>query len=67
MPQLILHLRQWSKGSKTIDEYVQGFITRFDQIALLGKPIDCEDQLEYIFEGLPGDYKTIVDQIQEKI
>ena len=64
MPQLILHLRQWTKGSKTMDEYMQGFITRFDQIALLGKPIDREDQLEYIFGGLHGDYKTILDQVQ---
>lgn len=62
--QVKLQLKQWTKGSKTIDEYVQGFITRFDQLALLGKPIDREDQLEFILGGLPEDYKSISDQLE---
>ena len=61
---LKLQLKHWTKGSKTVDEYVQGFITRFDQLALLGKPIDREDQLEYILGGLPEDYKAISDQLE---
>lgn len=47
-----------------IYEYIQGLITRFDQLAILGKVIDHEDQIEYILEGLPEDYKSVVDQTE---
>lgn len=57
-------MKQWSKGIKTIDEYLQGLTTRFDQLALLGKPIDHEDQIEYVLEDLPKDYKSVVYQIE---
>ena len=53
--QLRQQVKQWKKGTKSIDEYLQGFITRFDQLALLGKPLDLEDQLEFIVEGLPDE------------
>ena len=43
--------------------YFQGLTTRFDQLALLGKPLDQEDQIEHILEGFPEDYKTVDDQI----
>lgn len=56
-------MKQWRKGSKTIDEYLQGLINKFDQLALLGTLIDHEDQIEYVLDGLPEEYKTIVDQI----
>lgn len=62
--QLRQHLRTWTKGTKSINEYYQGFTTRFDQLALLGKPMDLEDQIEHILEGLPEDYKTVADQIE---
>ena len=41
--QLRQQVKNWSKGTMTIDAYVQGFTTRFDQLALLGKPYDIED------------------------
>lgn len=37
---------------------------QFDQLALLGKLIDHEDQVETILEGLPEDYKPVVDQME---
>ena len=61
--QLRQQLKHWTKGTKSIDEYYQGLTTRFDQLALLGKTIDHEDQIEQLLEGLPDDYKLIVDQI----
>ena len=62
--QLRQQVKQWKKGTKSIDEYLQGFTTRFDQLALLGKPFDLEDQIEFIVDGLPEEYKQVVDQIQ---
>lgn len=52
--QQIRHqLRSWTKGTKPIDEYFQGLTTRFDELALLGKALDSEDQIEHILNGLP--------------
>ncbi|CAA7033437.1 unnamed protein product [Microthlaspi erraticum] len=62
--QLKQQVKQWTKGKMSIDAYVQGFTTRFDQLALLGKAIDREDQIEYVLEGLPEEYKQVVDQIE---
>lgn len=53
--QLKLQLKQWTKGTKTIDGSFQGITTRFDQLTLLGKPVDHEDQIEYILGGNPDD------------
>lgn len=62
--QLKDQLKLWTKGTRTIDEYLQGLTTRFDNLASLGKPLEHEDQIEHILEGLPEEYKTIVDQIE---
>ncbi|XP_019087286.1 PREDICTED: uncharacterized protein LOC104727565 [Camelina sativa] len=62
--QLRQQLKHWIKGTKSIAEYFQGFTTRFDQLAHLRKPVEHESQVEFILEGLPDDYKTVVDQIE---
>ncbi|KAG7559542.1 GAG-pre-integrase domain [Arabidopsis thaliana x Arabidopsis arenosa] len=59
-------LKLYTKGSKSIDEYVQGIVTRFDQLALLGSEIEHDDQIEHVLEGLPEEYKPIIDQIAAK-
>lgn len=64
--QLKHQLRYYTKGTKSIDEYLQGAITKFDQLAILGKPYDHEDQIDLILGGLPGEYKNVVDQIEGK-
>ncbi|XP_010424213.1 PREDICTED: uncharacterized protein LOC104709269 [Camelina sativa] len=61
--QLRQQIKHWVKGNKSINEYFQGFTTRFDQLALLGAPYPHEDQIDFILEGLHDDYKTVVDQI----
>lgn len=61
--QIRQQIQNWKKGSKSINEYFQGLTTRFDEIALLGKALDHEDQIEFVLDGLPEEYKTIVDQI----
>ena len=64
--QLKQQMENWTKGTKTIDEYVQGFTTRFDHIAFLWKPVDHEDQIDYLIGGIPEEYKTIIDQIEAR-
>ncbi|XP_010489872.1 PREDICTED: uncharacterized protein LOC104767558 [Camelina sativa] len=62
--QIKLQLKNWKKDTKTIDAYLQGLTTRFDELALLGKSLDHEDQVELILEGLPDEHKTIIDQVE---
>ncbi|CAN7041607.1 unnamed protein product [Brassica rapa subsp. trilocularis] len=61
--QIREQIQTWKKGEKLINDYFQGLTTRFDEIALLGKAMDHEDQIEAILVGLPEEYKTIADQI----
>lgn len=46
--QLKDQLKINTKGNKTIDEYIQGVMTKLDQLAILGKPYDHEDRVEII-------------------
>nr|BAA78425.1 polyprotein [Arabidopsis thaliana]BAK41505.1 polyprotein [Arabidopsis thaliana]BAK41506.1 polyprotein [Arabidopsis thaliana]BAK41508.1 polyprotein [Arabidopsis thaliana]BAK41509.1 polyprotein [Arabidopsis thaliana] len=64
--QFRTQLKQWTKGTKTIDDYMQGFVTHFDQLALLGKPMDHDEQVERVLENLPEEYKPVIDQIAAK-
>lgn len=64
LKQIKHQLKSWTKGNKSIDEYLQGLTMRFDQLAILGKTIDQEDQVEYVLEGLPEEYKSLVDAIE---
>ncbi|XP_019096656.1 PREDICTED: uncharacterized protein LOC109130952 [Camelina sativa] len=57
-------LKAWTKGNRTIDEYLQGLTTRFDILANLGKPMDHDEQIELILEGLPEEYRPIIDQVE---
>ncbi|KAE8681409.1 hypothetical protein F3Y22_tig00111330pilonHSYRG00629 [Hibiscus syriacus] len=37
--------------------------TRVDELALLGKPIDDEDLIDRVLEGLSDEYKSVIDAI----
>ena len=62
--QLRLQLKHYTKGDKSIDEYMRGLTSRFDQLGLLGKPLDHEDKIEYIIDELPVEYKYVAEQIE---
>lgn len=62
--QLQAQLKNWRKEGKTIDVYLQGITTRLVQLAILGKVIEHEDQIDLILGGLPEDYKTVIDQVE---
>ncbi|XP_010419979.1 PREDICTED: uncharacterized protein LOC104705629 [Camelina sativa] len=58
-----VEIKYWKKGTRSIDEYFQGFATWSDQLALLGKPYELEEQVDHLLSGLPEEYKPIIDQI----
>ena len=39
---------------------------RVDQLVALGKPLDHEDLIDKILDGLDDDYKTITDIVQNR-
>ncbi|KAE8677981.1 hypothetical protein F3Y22_tig00111463pilonHSYRG00127 [Hibiscus syriacus] len=59
--QLKEQFKQCNKGSKLISEYMQAIKTRADELALLGKPIDDEDLIDQVLEGLSDKYKSVID------
>ena len=61
-----LNSRTGKRRTKTIDLYLQGIITRLDQLAILGKVVDHEDQIDLILDGLPEEYKSVIDQVEER-
>ena len=50
--QVRQQLDNLTKGTKSINEYFPGLTMRFNQLALLGKPMDHEDQIERALGGL---------------
>ncbi|WZY86727.1 hypothetical protein YC2023_033111 [Brassica napus] len=64
--QLKTQLKNWKKENKTIDMYLQGIITRLDQLAILGKAMEHENQIDLILDGLPDEYKQVVDQVESR-
>ncbi|XP_010502397.1 PREDICTED: uncharacterized protein LOC104779696 [Camelina sativa] len=62
--QLRIQLKHYTKGDQSIDVYLQGLTTRFDQLALLGKPVEHEAQIEFLLDGLPDEYKSVIDQME---
>ena len=56
-------LKQTSKGSQMIFDYMQAIKLRADELAALGKPINHEDLIEKILEGLDDDYQPIIDVV----
>nr|DAD43405.1 TPA_asm: hypothetical protein HUJ06_001635 [Nelumbo nucifera] len=61
--QLKEQLKRCTKGSKSINEYMQAIKTRSDELALLGKPLDDEDLIDRVLEGLGDEYKSITDVV----
>ncbi|PON74636.1 Zinc finger, CCHC-type [Trema orientale] len=64
--QLKDQLKRCTKGSKSINEYMQAIKTRSDELALLGKPVDNEDPIDKVLEGLGDEYKSIIDAVNAR-
>ncbi|XP_010436771.1 PREDICTED: uncharacterized protein LOC104720580 [Camelina sativa] len=62
--QLRLQLKQYPKGDESVDDYMQGLTTQFDQLALIEKPLEREEKVEFIIAGLREDYQSVIDQIE---
>ena len=61
--QIKEQLKQISKGSQSISEYMQANKTWANELDALDKPLDHEDLIEKILEGLGDDYQPIVNAV----
>lgn len=54
--QIKQHLKRSNKGTQSVTEYMHGILTKAYQLALLGMPVDHEDLLDIIIEGLGDEF-----------
>jgi hypothetical protein len=59
-------LKNPSKGSQTITEFLHSVKASADELAILGAPMDPEDLIEKILDGLDNDYKELVRAVQAR-
>ncbi|XP_019056880.1 PREDICTED: uncharacterized protein LOC109116241 [Tarenaya hassleriana] len=64
--QLKDQMRRHTKGTKTVNDYMNFFKIKADELALLGKPMDHEDLIDLILAGLGDEYKTIKDVVHAR-
>lgn len=63
MRQLTSELKGIKKGSTSISEYVLCIKTIFDFLPAIGDPINEQDQIDAILDGLPDEYSYFVTMI----
>ena len=61
--QIKEQIKQTSKGFQSISDYIHAIKTRPDQPATFGKPLDHEDLIEKILEGLADDNQLVIDTV----
>lgn len=62
-----LALQTTSKGTMSISEYFGKMKAYSDEIASTGKPLDEEDTIAYIVNGLDGDYDSFVSALGMRV
>ncbi|KAA8537036.1 hypothetical protein F0562_029514 [Nyssa sinensis] len=60
------HLKNPTKSSQSITDFLQSVKARADELALLGVPMDDDDLTEKILDGLGSDYKDLVHAIHAR-
>ena len=64
--QVKSHLKNLSKGSQSITDFLHTVKARADELAILGAPIDEDDLTEKILDGFGDEYKEIVRDVQAR-
>jgi hypothetical protein len=63
----VLHLRKQlvatRKGNKSISVYFSTMCGYADELAATGKPLDDDDVVSYILNGLDADYNSLIEQV----
>jgi hypothetical protein len=60
------HLKNPTKGTRAIIEYLDSVKAHADELVILGAPLDPEDLNDKILDGLDDDYKEIVHAVKAR-
>ncbi|KAJ9566806.1 hypothetical protein OSB04_002772 [Centaurea solstitialis] len=52
-----------TKGSRTITDYMQSLKACADNLASLGKPVEHEDLIDRVLDGLDSTYTSVIDAV----
>ena len=64
--QVKTHLKNLTKGSQTVTDFLQTVKARADELAILGAPMEEDDLKEKIQDGLGYEYKELVRAVQAR-
>ncbi|GMI63710.1 hypothetical protein like AT1G34070 [Hibiscus trionum] len=64
--QLKENLKNITKGPQSITDYIQAIKIKADELASLGKPLDHEDLIEKVLEGLDDTYQSVIDAVNSR-
>ncbi|KAH7577423.1 hypothetical protein JRO89_XS01G0249200 [Xanthoceras sorbifolium] len=64
--QVKSHLKNPTKGSQNVTDFLQTVKSRADELAILGAPMDEDDLTEKILDGLSDEYKELVRAVQAR-
>ncbi|KAA8522565.1 hypothetical protein F0562_013074 [Nyssa sinensis] len=57
-------IKNLTKGSQTVTDFLQSVKCRADELAILGAPMDEDDLTDKILDGLGDDYKELIRAVQ---
>ena len=57
------NLKNISKGSQSVTDYMQAIKTKANELAILGKPLDHEDLIEKVLDGLDDTFQSVIDAV----
>lgn len=60
------NLKNISKGSQSVTDYMQAIKTKADELATLGKPLDHEDLIEKVLDGLDDTFQSVIDAVNSR-
>ncbi|KAA8529492.1 hypothetical protein F0562_033709 [Nyssa sinensis] len=64
--QIKNQIKNLTKGSQSVTEFLQSVKCQADELAILGAPMDEDDLTDKILDGLGDDYKELIRAVQAR-
>ncbi|KAI4297577.1 hypothetical protein L6164_037462 [Bauhinia variegata] len=59
-------LKNITKGTQPIAKYIQTIKACLDHLSTLGKPLDQEDLIDFVLQGLDSSYQSVIDAVNAR-
>ncbi|PON92162.1 hypothetical protein TorRG33x02_119810 [Trema orientale] len=60
------NVKNISKGSQSVIDYMQAIKTKADELVALGKPFDHEDLIEKVLDGLDDTFQSVINAVNNR-